>query len=97
MTFVFPGASSALRGKSLPWHALFGLFVYILAVATAELGFLEKLTFLESAGLGKHSSEAFLVNFTAIVVIFLAASVVISAIAPANVDAPRGYAAISEN
>ncbi|CAL9163686.1 unnamed protein product [Musa hybrid cultivar] len=97
VTFFFPGAPPALRGKSLPWHVLFGLFVYILAVATAELGFLEKLTFLESSGLYKYSSEAFLVNFTALILIFLGASVVISVIAPARADAPRGYSEISEN
>lgn len=97
VTFFFPGAPPALRGKSLPWHVLFGLFVYILAVATAELGFLEKLTFLESSGLYKYSLEAFLVNFTALIVIFLGASVVISVIAPAHADAPRGYSEISEN
>ncbi|RRT37587.1 hypothetical protein B296_00055877 [Ensete ventricosum] len=67
------------------------------AVATAELGFLEKLTFLESSGLYKYSSEAFLVNFTALIVIFLGASVVISVIAPAHADAPCGYSEISEN
>ncbi|RWW25134.1 hypothetical protein GW17_00010536 [Ensete ventricosum] len=62
-----------------------------------QLGFLEKLTFLESSGLYKYSSESFLVNFTALVVIFLGASVVISAIAPAHTDAPQGYSSISEN
>ncbi|CAL9089115.1 unnamed protein product [Musa textilis] len=97
VTFFFPGASPTLRIKSLPWHVLFGLFVYILAIATAELGFLEKLTFLESSGLYKYSSESFLVNFTALVVIFLGASVVISANAPARGDAPQGYSSISEN
>lgn len=69
----------------------------MLAIATAELGFLEKLTFLENSGLYKYSPEAFLVNFTALVVIFLGASVVLSAIAPANVDEPHGYTAVSEN
>ncbi|KAF0929596.1 hypothetical protein E2562_022794 [Oryza meyeriana var. granulata] len=30
----------------------------------AELGFLEKLTFLQAGGLGKYNSKALLVNFT---------------------------------
>lgn len=60
-----------------------------------ELGFLEKLTFLESSGLYKYGSEAFLVNFTAIVVVFLAASVVMSTISPANIDEAHQYAPIS--
>ncbi|KAL9240448.1 hypothetical protein vseg_014667 [Gypsophila vaccaria] len=64
--FFYPGGTTNLRAESLPWHVLFGMFVYVLAVANAALGFLEKLTFLESSGLPKFGSEAFLVNFTAI-------------------------------
>ncbi|KAH9611070.1 hypothetical protein KSS87_018973 [Heliosperma pusillum] len=64
--FFYPGGSPSLRAESLPWHVLFGMFVYVLAVANAAIGFLEKLTFLESSGLPKFGSEAYLVNFTAI-------------------------------
>ncbi|KAH9603489.1 hypothetical protein KSS87_010005 [Heliosperma pusillum] len=64
--FFYPGGSPSLRAESLPWHILFGMFVYVLAIANAAIGFLEKLTFLESAGLEKFGPEAFLVNFTAI-------------------------------
>jgi len=101
VTFFFPGAPPALRRDSLPWHALFGLFVYIFAVATSELGFLEKLTFLENAGLNKYGTEAFLVNFTALVVALLGASVVISTIvpnicySPTKIDNPNSYSAVS--
>ncbi|XP_020594702.1 ascorbate-specific transmembrane electron transporter 2-like, partial [Phalaenopsis equestris] len=97
VTFYYPGSAIRLRSASLPWHVLFGLFVYILAVATAELGFLEKLTFLQNGGLAKYGSEAFLVNFTALVVILLGASVVISAVAPAKVDERKGYVPIEYN
>ncbi|KAK8951146.1 putative ascorbate-specific transmembrane electron transporter 2 [Platanthera zijinensis] len=95
LTFFYPGGAAGLRRSSLPWHVLFGLFVYVLAVATAELGFLEKLTFLQSGGLAKYGSEAFLVNFTALVVILFGAFVVISAVAPAHVEDPRGYVPIA--
>lgn len=72
-----------LRTAYLAWHVLFGIFVYLLAIATAELGFLEKLTFLETSGiLHRYSPEAFLVNSTALVVILLGASVVLSLIVP---------------
>lgn len=97
VTFFFPGAAPALRRDALPWHALFGLFVYILAVVTSELGFLEKLTFLESSGLDKYGTEAFLVNFTALVVVLLGTSVVVSAIAPAKIEEPHGYSPITES
>lgn len=68
----------------LPWHAILGLFVYILAVGNAALGFLEKLTFMENGGLDKYGSEAFLVNFTAIVTILFGAFVVLTASAKSS-------------
>ncbi|RLM80661.1 ascorbate-specific transmembrane electron transporter 2 [Panicum miliaceum] len=97
VTFFFPGAAPNFRRNLLPWHILFGLFVYILALANAELGFLEKLTFLESSGLDKYGTEAFLVNFTALVVVLFGASVVVAAVAPARLEEPQGYAPIPEN
>ncbi|VVA92624.1 unnamed protein product [Arabis nemorensis] len=86
--FFYPGGSSNLRSGLLPWHALLGLFVYILAVGTATLGFLEKLTFLESGGLDKYGTEAFLVNFMAIVTILFGASVVLTVSAKSTTSAP---------
>ncbi|KAG8071607.1 hypothetical protein GUJ93_ZPchr0006g45079 [Zizania palustris] len=97
VAFFYPRASPSLRKGALPWHILFGLFVYILALATAELGFLEKLTFLQSSGLDKYGAEAFLVNFTALVVVLFGASVVVAAVSPARPEEPRGYAPISVN
>jgi cytochrome b-561 len=96
VTFFFPSATPSVRRAALPWHALFGLFVYILALVTAELGFLEKLTFLQSGGLDKYGAEALLVNFTALVVVLFGAAVVVAAIAPVHhVDEePQGYAPI---
>ncbi|VFQ77590.1 unnamed protein product [Cuscuta campestris] len=75
VVFFYPGGTSNIRRESLPWHVLFGSFVYVLAVGNACLGFVEKLTFLESAGLNKYGSEAFLVNFTAIATILYGAFV----------------------
>ncbi|TVU29038.1 hypothetical protein EJB05_20580 [Eragrostis curvula] len=97
VAFFFPGATPNVRKSVLPWHILFGLFVYILALATAELGFLEKLTFLQSSGLDKYGAEAFLVNFTALVVVLFGASVVVAAIAPARLEEQQDYTPIPEN
>lgn len=82
-----------MRGSLLPWHVLFGLLVYLFAIAAAELGFLEKLTFLESSGLYKYGSEAMLVNFTALAVLIFAVFVILSAILPAE-EEPEGYTTI---
>jgi cytochrome b-561 len=97
VTFFVPGVAPTFKRGALPWHVLFGLFVYILALATVELGFLEKLTFLESSGLAKYGSEAFLVNFTALVVVLFGASVVVAAVAPAQVEETPEYSPLSDN
>lgn len=95
VTFFFPGAAPHVRRGALPWHVLFGIFVYILTLVTAELGFLEKLTFLESGGLDKYGPEALLVNLTSLVVVLFGAAVVVAAVAPAaKADEPEGYAPI---
>ncbi|KAJ4956078.1 hypothetical protein NE237_012861 [Protea cynaroides] len=92
--FFYPGGSAGVKAESLPWHVLFGLFVYILALATAILGFLEKLTFLESSHLAKYGPEAFLVNFTALVTILFGTFVVLTAVSPARVEDDFSYSSI---
>ncbi|KAK9147869.1 hypothetical protein Scep_006626 [Stephania cephalantha] len=95
LVFFFPGGPQTLRSESLPWHVVFGLFVYILALCTAVLGFLEKLTFLQSSGLAKYGPEAFLVNFTSIVTILFGAFIVLTAISsPPGVTDDFDYSAI---
>ncbi|KAF7147496.1 hypothetical protein RHSIM_Rhsim03G0180700 [Rhododendron simsii] len=94
VVFFFPGGTAAIRRESLPWHVLFGIFVYILAVATATLGYLEKLTFLENSGLAKYGSEAFLVNFTAIVTILYGTFVLLTALSQGPVEDDYSYSAI---
>ncbi|KAI9091087.1 hypothetical protein K1719_028357 [Acacia pycnantha] len=78
VTFFFPGGSQLVRQGSLPWHVLVGIIVYVLAVGTATLGFLEKLTFLENSGLAKYGSEAMLVNSTAVITVLFGAFVILS-------------------
>ncbi|CAM0945056.1 unnamed protein product [Alopecurus aequalis] len=94
---LLPWGCTRCEEGALPWHILLGIFVYILALATAELGFLEKLTFLQSSGLDKYGPEAFLVNFTALFVVLFGASFVVAAVTPARLEEPQGYAPIPEN
>ncbi|XVF09863.1 hypothetical protein REPUB_Repub07fG0133800 [Reevesia pubescens] len=94
LVFFYPGGSTGLRSESLPWHVLFGLFVYILAVANASLGFLEKLTFLENSGLEKYGAEAYLVNFTAVVTILYGAFVIFTVHSQAPPEDDYSYSAI---
>ncbi|KAK0596909.1 hypothetical protein LWI29_020038 [Acer saccharum] len=88
--FFYPGGPTEIRSASLPWHVLFGVFVYVLAVANAALGFLEKLTFLETSGVAKYGSEALLVNFTAVLTIFYGAFVILSVLS-LPVDHPDDF------
>jgi cytochrome b-561 len=94
IVFFYPGGTTEIRRESLPWHVLFGIFVYILAVATATLGFLEKLTFLENSGLAKYGSEAFLVNFTAIVTVLYGTFVLLTALSQGPPEEDYSYSAI---
>ncbi|XP_078427483.1 putative ascorbate-specific transmembrane electron transporter 1 [Wolffia australiana] len=96
VSFFYPGLAPAVRRDVLPWHVLGGVFVYALTIATAQLGFLEKLTFLESAGLDKYGTEAVLVNCTALIVLVMGAFVVLVAVLPSEVDYPEGYRPVPE-
>ncbi|KAJ8771514.1 hypothetical protein K2173_026691 [Erythroxylum novogranatense] len=94
ITFFYPGGSSGFKRASLPWHALFGLFVYILAVGNAAIGLLEKLTFLENSGLAKYGPEALLVNFTALVTILYGTFVILSVLGQPQVEDDHSYTSI---
>lgn len=95
MVFFYPGGSAEVRRDSLPWHVLFGMFVYVMAVGNACLGLLEKLTFLEVNGLAKYGSEAFLVNFTAIATVLYGVFVFLTILSQAPTEDDYSYSAIS--
>nr|POF12312.1 transmembrane ascorbate ferrireductase 1 [Quercus suber] len=86
LVFFYPGGSIGLRSESVPWHVLFGLTVFILAVGNAAIGLLEKLTFLENSGLAKYGSEALLVNFTAVITILFGAFVILSVLSQSPIE-----------
>jgi cytochrome b-561 len=77
--------AKAKRAELLPWHVFVGLAAYAAALVTAELGLLEKLTFLQKSGaspLGLWSSEAMLVNFVGIAIFAYGAVVVLTTLVP---------------
>ncbi|MCO5588441.1 hypothetical protein L7F22_042397 [Adiantum nelumboides] len=83
VTFFFPGLAQSSRTTILPWHVFFGLFVYGLVLTTSELGFLEKLTFLQqNSTIAKFSAEAIFVNVTGLIVVLFGLAVFIAAIVP---------------
>lgn len=95
MVFFYPGGSSEIRRDSLPWHVLLGMFIYVVAVGNACLGFLEKLTFLEVNGLAKYGSEAFLVNFTAIATVLYGVFVFLTILSQGPTADDHSYSAIA--
>lgn len=81
--FMYPGASKPRRDAIYPWHVFLGIFLYVMAILTAEIGILEKLTFQELLmHLDRFSSEAMLVNSTGLVILIFAMLVVLSTILP---------------
>jgi cytochrome b-561 len=72
-----------VRIRILPWHVFVGLYTYALAVATAETGLLEKLTFLQTQrNVSKHSTESMVVNTLGIALALLSGFVILAAVSP---------------
>lgn len=84
MSFWHRGEARTVRLKVLPWHIFLGLYTYGLAVATAETGLLEKLTFLQSkrTNASKHSPESLVVNSLGLSLALLSGIVILAAISP---------------
>lgn len=94
ISFFSPGLAPSLRASVLPWHVFCGLFIFGLAIATTELGFLEKLTFLQqSSTIGKFSSEAMFVNVLGLIVAILGGFVFLAAVGPVQAK-EDGYSPI---
>ena len=84
LTFMYPGASKPRRDVIYPWHVFLGIFLYVMAIMTAETGILEKLVFQAFMGMDRFSPEAMLVNSTGLVILIFAMLVVLSTILPWN-------------
>ncbi|XP_011626543.1 probable ascorbate-specific transmembrane electron transporter 1 isoform X2 [Amborella trichopoda] len=81
--FWFPKVGTSRRSKLVPLHWFIGLILFLMATCTAEMGLLEKLTFLELfGGLKVYGREALLVNFTGIAILLFAIAVTLCVILP---------------
>ncbi|KAG8045799.1 hypothetical protein GUJ93_ZPchr0008g11949 [Zizania palustris] len=82
-TFWYPGGSRSGRASLLPWHALFGIFLYVLAITSSVSGLLEKSIFMQSAKMiGRFSTEAMFMNSLGMLLILLGALVVLAVVSP---------------
>ncbi|XP_027362752.1 probable transmembrane ascorbate ferrireductase 4 [Abrus precatorius] len=83
LNFWHRGEMRRVRIRILPWHVFLGLYTYALAIATAETGLLEKLTFLQTKrNVPKRSTESMLVNSLGLALALLSAFVIMVAVSP---------------
>ncbi|GLU04803.1 hypothetical protein SLE2022_219340 [Rubroshorea leprosula] len=82
-SFWHRGELRTTRARVLPWHIFLGLYTYGLAVATAETGLLEKLTFLQTRrNVSKHCLESLVVNSLGLGLALLSGIVILTAVSP---------------
>jgi len=67
--FLFPKFSPEIRSLLLPFHQYFGSAILILSVAASLLGHLEKMIWSNMKGYKSRDPEAYLVNFTGMLLI----------------------------
>lgn len=92
VTFLYPGLSPPTRQVSLPWHTFLGAFLLVLSVASAELGILEKITFLQTSKvIGHYSSEAMLANWLGLSVLLYGALTIFTATWADKASVEDGY------
>ncbi|CAK8569237.1 unnamed protein product [Lathyrus sativus] len=83
--FWHRGEVRRVRKMMLPWHVFVGLYTYALAVATAETGLLEKLTFLQTQrNVSKHNTESMLVNTLGLSLALFGGFLILAAVSPNN-------------
>ncbi|CAF1709105.1 BnaCnng29610D [Brassica napus] len=83
MSFWHRGEVRTTRTTFLPWHVFLGLYTYGLAIATAETGLLEKLTFLQTnKNVPRRCHESTVVNGLGLGLVLLSGVVITAAILP---------------
>ncbi|PIA63905.1 hypothetical protein AQUCO_00201311v1 [Aquilegia coerulea] len=79
ISFFFPGAAmSTRRARLVPWHWFLGMVIFLMGISTAEMGLVERFTFLHL----QHGQEALLVNFTGLLILLFAVAVSLSVVLP---------------
>lgn len=92
-TFWYPGGSRSGRAFLLPWHVFFGIFIYVLAIATSVTGLLEKSIFMQSAKMiERFSTEAMFMNSLGMLLVLLSSLVILALVSPgpSMIDTYRG-------
>lgn len=66
------------RANYIPWHAFFGIAIFLMVIVSAETGLVQKFIF---TGLGT-GSEALLVNFTGVAIFLFGITTILAVILP---------------
>ncbi|VVB14343.1 unnamed protein product [Arabis nemorensis] len=83
LNFWHRGEVRSTRTTFLPWHVFLGLYTYALAIAAAETGLLEKLTFLQTKrNVPRRCPESLMVNGLGLGLALLGTIVLTAAILP---------------
>ncbi|XP_015363666.1 PREDICTED: cytochrome b561-like isoform X2 [Diuraphis noxia] len=76
VSFLYPGIAAEYREAVMPYHIFFGIFNFILAIATSVLGLCEKLIFALDKEYKHFPKEGLFGNFLGLLFIFYGGLVV---------------------
>ncbi|CAN4077013.1 unnamed protein product [Withania somnifera] len=80
LVFIFPGVQNWRRARLAPWHVLYGITIFFMAIVSTETGLIEKFTTL---GLQK-GQEALVINFTGLLVLLFGISIGLVVLLPVS-------------
>lgn len=75
LIYLYPGAPLPIRSSVMPWHVFLGLTIFVLSVATAISGLLEKATF-SLPNYSELPGEGVLINFIGLLFVLFCGLVV---------------------
>lgn len=81
--FWAPGLPPRARARALPWHVAAGLGAWAMADAAAVTGVMEKLTFMQAAGvLARSAPESIMANFLGLILFLMGVALLLAVAVP---------------
>ena len=75
---MFPGAEPATRARVAPWHILFGVIIFLMAIVSVETGITEKFMYQHLM----KGQEALVINFIGLLILLFGVTVGLSVVFP---------------